>query len=165
MSGVLPLCRHAVGVFYNPSLLDFKNFCCPVPIAVRFSLGFYKFLWNLEHFRHYIVHVRGIMPYAILSSISTMATIVLLIFTFFQMLWSMYNRFFVIQVFIINTPSKFLSPVQTIGFSQEIQWQQVSSGLHDSYKYCPVGWGCRIHRLLLCGGIKSPNQRVSWIWH
>ena len=29
---------------------------------------------------------------------------------------------------------------------------------------CPVGWGCRIHRLLLCRGVRPP-QRVSWIWH
>ena len=27
--------------------------------------------------------------------------------------------------------------------------------------FCPVGWGCRIHRLLLCRGVKPP-QRVSW---
>ena len=27
---------------------------------------------------------------------------------------------------------------------------------------CPVGWGCRIHRLLLCRGGKTP-PRVSWI--
>ena len=25
---------------------------------------------------------------------------------------------------------------------------------------CPVGWGCRIHRLFLCGGVR-PHQRVS----
>ena len=28
----------------------------------------------------------------------------------------------------------------------------------------PVGWGCRLHRLLLCRGIRLP-QRVSWIWY
>ena len=27
---------------------------------------------------------------------------------------------------------------------------------------CPVGWGCRIHLLLLCKRLRSP-QRVSWI--
>ena len=26
---------------------------------------------------------------------------------------------------------------------------------------CPVGWGCRIHRLLLCRGVRPP-QWVSW---
>ena len=26
---------------------------------------------------------------------------------------------------------------------------------------CPVGWGCRIHRLLLCRGVKLP-QRMFW---
>ena len=29
----------------------------------------------------------------------------------------------------------------------------------------PVGWGCRIYRLHLCRGVRSPPQRVSWIWH
>ena len=23
---------------------------------------------------------------------------------------------------------------------------------------CPVGWGCRIHRLLLCRGVTPPNE-------
>ena len=27
------------------------------------------------------------------------------------------------------------------------------------HKYCPVGWGCRIHRLLLCRGVRpTPNK-------
>ena len=30
--------------------------------------------------------------------------------------------------------------------------------------YCPVGWGCRIHQLYLCSGVR-PLQWVSWIWH
>ena len=31
---------------------------------------------------------------------------------------------------------------------------------------CPVGWGCRIHQLLLCRGGWDPHlQWVSWIWH
>ena len=30
--------------------------------------------------------------------------------------------------------------------------------------HCPVSWGCRICRLLLCRGVRTP-QRVSWIWH
>ena len=29
--------------------------------------------------------------------------------------------------------------------------------------FCPVGWGCRIHRLLLSRGVRPPRQRVSWI--
>ena len=28
-----------------------------------------------------------------------------------------------------------------------------------------VGWGCRTHRLLLCRGVRTPPQQVSWIWH
>ena len=27
---------------------------------------------------------------------------------------------------------------------------------------CPVGWGCRIHRLHLCRGVKPHPQWVSW---
>ena len=27
---------------------------------------------------------------------------------------------------------------------------------------CPVGRGCRIHRLLLCSGVRHPAQRVTW---
>ena len=30
-------------------------------------------------------------------------------------------------------------------------------------KSCPVGWGCRIHWLLPCRGVRLP-QRVFWIW-
>ena len=26
---------------------------------------------------------------------------------------------------------------------------------------CPFGWACRIHRLLLCRGVRHPPQRVS----
>ena len=40
---------------------------------------------------------------------------------------------------------------------------------------CPVGWGCRIHRLLLCRGVRPPNEcpdmtlnnlmvRFQWCW-
>ena len=32
-----------------------------------------------------------------------------------------------------------------------------------NYQRCLVGWGCRIHRLLLSRRVK-PHQRVSWIW-
>ena len=24
--------------------------------------------------------------------------------------------------------------------------------------FCPVGWGCRIHRLHLCRGVRPPNE-------
>ena len=34
-----------------------------------------------------------------------------------------------------------------------------------SYGICPIDWGCRIHRLHLCRGIRPLPQRVSWIWH
>ena len=30
---------------------------------------------------------------------------------------------------------------------------------------CPVSWGCRIHQLHLCRGVKTPAQQASWIWH
>ena len=25
-------------------------------------------------------------------------------------------------------------------------------------EYCPVGWGCSIHQLLLCGGVRPLNE-------
>ena len=33
--------------------------------------------------------------------------------------------------------------------------------IHTQTVSYPVGWGCRIHRLLLCRGVRPP-QRVSW---
>ena len=37
--------------------------------------------------------------------------------------------------------------------------------LSPTDRFYPVGWGCRIHWLLLCRGVK-PLQWVSWlIWH
>ena len=43
-------------------------------------------------------------------------------------------------------------------------WEGLTSlpGIHSAY--CPVGWGCRIHRQHLCRGLRLP-QLVSWIWH
>ena len=32
-----------------------------------------------------------------------------------------------------------------------------------TYANCPVGWGCKIHRLHLCRGVRPSPQRVSWI--
>ena len=31
------------------------------------------------------------------------------------------------------------------------------------YIYIPIGWGCRIHQLLLCKGVRLPHKWVSWI--
>ena len=28
----------------------------------------------------------------------------------------------------------------------------------SSTLFCPVSWGCRIHRLLLCRGVRPPNE-------
>ena len=43
-----------------------------------------------------------------------------------------------------------------------------SKSFYEDYIYhvdCPVGWGCRIHRLLLCRRVKLPSlQRVTWLW-
>ena len=33
------------------------------------------------------------------------------------------------------------------------------------FENCPDGWGCRIHCLLLCRGLRPLHQQVSWIWH
>ena len=44
-------------------------------------------------------------------------------------------------------------------------WKRLKKNVIVSIiKDCPVGWDCRIHRLLLCRGVRTP-QRVSWIWH
>ena len=32
--------------------------------------------------------------------------------------------------------------------------------LQPVFLFCPVGWGCRIHRLLLCRGVRSPPTSV-----
>ena len=32
-----------------------------------------------------------------------------------------------------------------------------------NWKFCPVGWGCRIHWLHLFSGVKTHPQQVSWI--
>ena len=45
-----------------------------------------------------------------------------------------------------------------INRSNERKWSFTKKG------NCPVSWGCRIHRPLLCRGIRS-IQQVSWIWH
>ena len=28
----------------------------------------------------------------------------------------------------------------------------------NNFFYCPGGWGCRIHRLLLYRGVRTPNE-------
>ena len=42
-------------------------------------------------------------------------------------------------------------------------WCFVGRCLQD--RLCPIGWGCRIHRLLLRRGVRLPHQWVSCIWH
>ena len=29
-------------------------------------------------------------------------------------------------------------------------------------EFCPVGWGCRIHRLLLSRGLRPPPNECPW---
>ena len=43
--------------------------------------------------------------------------------------------------------------------------QRVLWLLKSPNRICPVGWGSRIHRLLLCRGVRPHPQRVFWIWH
>ena len=39
-------------------------------------------------------------------------------------------------------------------------------GSHSLISPCPVGWGCRIHQLLLRRGVRLTRpQWVSWMWH
>ena len=47
---------------------------------------------------------------------------------------------------------------------KEYLWNQCQQNFKNSLlAFCPVSWDCRIHRLLLCGGVRHP-QRVSWWW-
>ena len=39
------------------------------------------------------------------------------------------------------------------------------SKLHITMTLCPVSWGCRIHRLHLCGEVRPHPRWVPWIWH
>ena len=48
----------------------------------------------------------------------------------------------------------FFIPVLGDGLSLESEWQQLSLGLKG-----PVGWGCRIHQLLLFRGIRPPSNK------
>ena len=45
------------------------------------------------------------------------------------------------------------------------QQQQHQVMLTARIPFCPVGWGCRIHWLHFCRGVRQPHppQRVSWI--
>ena len=51
--------------------------------------------------------------------------------------------------------------IDLIGFKSEIS---KSFFIWNKYKCCSVGWGCRIHRLHFCRGVR-PRQWVSCIWH
>ena len=39
-----------------------------------------------------------------------------------------------------------------------VSYPAQAEGLVNMYIYCPVGWGCRIHRLHLCRGLRPPND-------
>ena len=92
--------------------------------------------------------------------------------------------FFSFRVFIKNNKDKSIlsQPVGTVEYTPPNEcpgydtkqsdgeapamlklWRMRSTSLFQSL-FCPVGWGCRIYRLLLCRGVRPP-QRVSWIWH
>ena len=65
---------------------------------------------------------------------------------------------------------------QTCSSPGEIQWYSSNAspgGVRlfllvqeniPTYKMSSVGWGCRMHQLLLCREV-TPLPRVSWIWH
>ena len=42
---------------------------------------------------------------------------------------------------------------------------KIELGVKLPTKNCPVDWGCRIHRLYLCRGVRSFSQRVFRLWH
>ena len=79
------------------------------------------------------------------------------------------------------TSREFLIPAFADGLSLESEWQQISRTLHsvlnrdnphymdglDSssdfqfFPFCAVAWGCRIHRLHLCRGVKKNPPRYD----
>ena len=57
-------------------------------------------------------------------------------------------------------------PSSNSGHHQTLLVWRHSVGLpYPRWVRCPVGWSCRIHRQLLCRGVRTPSQRVSRIWH
>ena len=53
-----------------------------------------------------------------------------------------------------------------LGTNLDRQWTDLHRNINRQQRsvnrqHCPVGWGCRIHRLLLCRGVRPP-LRVSW---
>ena len=48
-------------------------------------------------------------------------------------------------------------------FDSLLSWDLTWPASLPRNKHCPVGWGCRIHRLHLCRGVRPPPRRVSRI--
>ena len=61
----------------------------------------------------------------------------------------------------------FLLTITMSGHQAEIRWSvwiSKSKRILCILLFCPVSWGCRIHRLLLCRRVRLLLW-VSWIWH
>ena len=58
-------------------------------------------------------------------------------------------------------PDHFILPTQRVRISHSFN-RDNDYTISLNCSCCPVGWGCRIHQLLLCRGVR-PHQRVSWI--
>ena len=52
---------------------------------------------------------------------------------------------------------KFYVKQFTLALAQA-KWFQVLLCITNNSFNCPVGWGCRIHRLLLCRRVRTPNE-------
>ena len=53
-----------------------------------------------------------------------------------------------------------------VSWGCKIHWLHLCRGVRLSQRVScgPVGWGCRIHWLHLCRGVRL-SQQVSWIWY
>ena len=58
----------------------------------------------------------------------------------------------------------YLMPKLLCRRKEVIQFNPYLGESAGSMIFCPVGRGCRIHRLHLCRRVR-PSQWVSWIWH
>ena len=65
-------------------------------------------------------------------------------------------------VLLISIPSGLFSKPTTIGITIPLVFHSFYSSLAQSKYFCPVGWGCRILWLLLCGG---GTPRPQWAFY
>ena len=176
--GVLPLCRAAVGVFYSPWRLE-VTFCYSDPSkrpsandGVKYSQAVIIIICKHTHTLIYIYIY--IISFSLLMVGNTNSQCYILLYRSCQ-------TFCLTD--LESTTSRHVNSRSTIHFNNCISWLEirvqtlrVSIGTFFyitiyislyiyiyiyicTYTYihiCPVGWGSRIHRLLLCRGIRPP---------